>query len=61
MRKLHIVVNHLLMRIRGWIKITRWAVTLSLSNGVRWLARILRQAQYDLRTQHLFSTSNSYY
>ena len=29
-------------------------VTQSLSKGVRWLAQIIRQAMYDLRTQYLF-------
>ncbi len=29
-------------------------VTQSLSKGVRWLAHILRQAQYDQRAQPLF-------
>jgi type IX secretion system PorP/SprF family membrane protein len=46
------------MRVRSWIKITKWGVTLSpaLSGSERWLAHILRQAQYDLRTQHLFQS-----
>jgi len=37
----------------GLGKTTGCAVTLSLSKGVRWLAHLLRQAQYDLHTHHI--------
>ena len=42
------------MRIKSLIKTTKCAVTLSLSKGVRLPAHILRQAQYDIRKEHLF-------